>query len=110
MKTSKQIYDAAKYKKNAQTYIDRAIKRREELIKTPLRAKIAEQGGCCDICGSHIEEGISNPNIQRACLDHDHVTGKQRGALCAICNSMLGFARDSIANLNNAVAYLIKWS
>jgi hypothetical protein len=110
MKTAKQLYDAEKYKKNAQVYIARAMKRREDLIKKPLRAKISEQNDVCDICGTHIEDGLENSNPHRACLDHDHITGQQRGALCSICNSMLGFACDSIATLNNAVAYLIKWS
>jgi hypothetical protein len=38
--------------------------------------------------------------------DHCHTTGKVRGILCHHCNLMLGNARDSITNLENAISYL----
>lgn len=39
-------------------------------------------------------------------IDHDHPTGKVRGLLCAQCNRMLGFAKDSPAVLRAGAAYL----
>jgi hypothetical protein len=39
-------------------------------------------------------------------IDHDHVTGKVRGLLCKKCNSLLGFAGDSIQILRDAIEYL----
>ena len=44
----------------------------------------------------------------RWCLqvDHDHLTGKIRGLLCANCNATLGSAGDSIAHLHGLIDYL----
>ena len=50
----------------------------------------------CIICG-------------KTCLlvyDHDHQTGKFRAWICGSCNKMLGFARDDINTLKNAIDYL----
>ena len=55
------------------------------------------QNGCCAICG--------NWNISLS-VDHCHKEGQVRGLLCQPCNMGLGFLRDSIPNLLNAVQYL----
>lgn len=39
-------------------------------------------------------------------VDHDHVTNKVRGLLCASCNLALGNFKDSVELLNNAINYL----
>lgn len=39
-------------------------------------------------------------------LDHDHVSGKPRAALCQNCNLMLGQARDNPTVLRAAADYL----
>lgn len=48
-------------------------------------AKVAEQNGCCAMCG-------------RACgelhIDHDHHTGIVRDLLCMSCNTRLGVVED----------------
>jgi hypothetical protein len=38
--------------------------------------------------------------------DHNHITGEVRGLLCAPCNVYLGYIRDSITTLKNAMDYL----
>lgn len=60
-----------------------------------------QQDGVCAICGD-------SPNTKRLFVDHCHKTGKIRGLLCGRCNSMLGFAKDSISNLASAIKYLEK--
>lgn len=55
------------------------------------------QNGKCLICVEHLTE----PHV-----DHDHVTLKVRGLLCKGCNLLLGYAKDSVDRLQNAVAYL----
>ena len=40
--------------------------------------------------------------------DHDHESGKERGLICGLCNSGLGFFRDSTASRSNAIEYLVK--
>jgi hypothetical protein len=50
----------------------------------------------CKICGA----------CQDMHMDHDHSTGKLRGALCAACNKALGNMKDSPIRLEDAAAYL----
>lgn len=44
-----------------------------------------EQGGVCAICG-----GQPDTRWKIFAVDHDHATGKVRGLLCMVCNTMLG--------------------
>ncbi len=44
---------------------------------------LEEQGGGCALCGRR------KKNV-RLNTDHDHVTGKVRGILCAPCNRFMG--------------------
>ena len=41
-------------------------------------------------------------------IDHDHTTKKVRGLLCLWCNTVIGFAKDNIETLKNAITYLKK--
>ena len=49
---------------------------------------------------------IGNHKTEKLCLDHDHKTGRVRGFLCKQHNSLLGFANDSIEQLESAIEYL----
>jgi hypothetical protein len=57
---------------------------------------IASQGGKCGICLVRVAKHV----------DHDHETGRVRGALCFSCNAALGNLKDSPALLRRAAAYL----
>lgn len=57
---------------------------------------LARQKGCCAICH----------RIRRLGVDHSHETTKVRGLLCNGCNSLLGYASDSVDILKNAIRYL----
>lgn len=59
-----------------------------------------EQNGLCAICFEPEIEG------RRLAVDHDHETGQLRRLLCNRCNRMLGFAKESIEILQNAIDYL----
>jgi Autographiviridae endonuclease VII len=59
-----------------------------------LRAKVIKaQGNRCAICGEPGHDGPSKKlkgrTIRRLYLDHDHKTGRVRGALCFKCNHRL---------------------
>lgn len=50
----------------------------------------------CPICGSQ------SPLV----VDHDHSTSEVRGLICQPCNKGIGFFRDNVSSLKNAIAYL----
>lgn len=54
----------------------------------------------CEICKKEHKETPS--------IDHNHKTGKIRGALCRKCNAALGTFNDSVDMLNKAIEYLNK--
>jgi hypothetical protein len=56
------------------------------------------QQGVCAICGIVSQKPLH--------IDHDHSTGKVRALLCTKCNSMLGYARDSVEMLKKGIEYL----
>jgi hypothetical protein len=47
--------------------------------------------------------------ISRLSIDHNHVTGKNRGLLCTKCNIGIGHLQDNIENLKEAIKYIRKW-
>lgn len=53
----------------------------------------------CEVCGS----------TGKLCWDHCHESGKFRGTLCDLCNTGLGFFKDSELNLRRAIDYLKKF-
>jgi len=52
--------------------------------------------GKCEICG----------HIKFLVVDHCHKSGVVRGLLCQQCNSVLGYAKDDISVLQNAINFL----
>lgn len=53
--------------------------------------------GKCQICKNYHEKLF---------IDHCHTTGKVRGLLCVSCNTAIGFLKDNINNLKQAIKYL----
>lgn len=41
------------------------------------------------------------------CLDHNHATGEERGALCHSCNGLIGLLNEDARWLMNAAEYLL---
>ena len=67
-----------------------------ERRRRALQKLVIEQAGRCAIC--HQEATLY--------LDHDHASGRVRGALCQYCNPALGLLKDDPARLESAIAYL----
>lgn len=68
---------------------------------------LESQNGLCKICNQPSKQKSNNgKSIKSLAVDHCHITGKVRGLLCGDCNSMLGYAKDSINILKSAIEYL----
>ena len=63
----------------------------------------AKQRGCCAICETHQSE-----LKKRLYVDHCHDSRQVRQLLCQHCNTLLGFAKDDIQILSNAIIYINK--
>jgi len=66
-----------------------------------------KQNGKCMICQSD-NNGFYRKKPRAFAVDHCHTTGKIRGLLCSDCNTGIGFLKDNIDLLNNAIKYLNK--
>ena len=65
------------------------------------------QKGLCYICKQPSTQKSNNSkSIKSLAVDHDHVTGQVRKLLCGACNSLLGYANDSILRLQDCINYL----
>lgn len=60
---------------------------------------LEKQNGKCAICGKEIVD-------RHLFVDHSHDTGEVRGLLCHHCNIGIGFLRDDVEILRNAIKYL----
>lgn len=58
------------------------------------------QDNKCAICKSNLTED------KKFGVDHCHESKIVRGLLCLTCNSGLGFFKDNLENLENAISYL----
>lgn len=72
--------------------------------KAEVTARLAaEQGGLCLVCGS---EGHERGDGKLALvLDHCHVTGRPRAALCGRCNAALGFMLEDPRSIERLAVY-----
>jgi hypothetical protein len=62
--------------------------------------------GVCDICGNPETTLGPTGKVKLLAIDHDHLTGKVRGLLCARCNQGIGLFSDSPERLEKAIGYL----
>ena len=79
---------------------ERRFKERYGITIADFDRMLAEQKGCCKLCGEEFTEKFS------ARVDHCHQTGVVRGLLHGPCNSMLGQAHDDVSKLQKAIEYL----
>lgn len=96
--------------KNKDTkYLDGRLQRVYGITLEDYSRMLDEQNNVCAICGKP-ESAIHNKTkeIKRLAVDHDHVTGKVRGLLCAQCNKGLGSLGDTIEAIEKTLNYLKK--
>jgi len=83
------------------------LKRKHGVTKEEYEWMLKSQDGKCAICGTTQPDNAGVKSTM--CVDHDHVTGKNRGLLCNRCNRVLGLMLDSPELFRHAAAYLDKW-
>ena len=74
----------------------------EPSFKIDLPKMIANQNNRCAICDLYFK------NSKATHIDHCHQTMKVRGILCKYCNHAIGFFKDNINTIYNAIKYLEK--
>ena len=95
------IQRSREYKKNNKSKI-KALK--YGITTEELDILFYKHDGKCWICKERNAEYVDHDH---ACCNSINSCGEcVRGALCPYCNSLLGFSRDSVEVLNNAVIYL----
>jgi hypothetical protein len=77
--------------------------KRYNLTLEQFNDKLKNQNNKCTLCYTTFDE-----KINKACVDHNHQTGKIRDLLCSFCNSTLGLVKENINILNNMINYLNK--
>jgi Recombination endonuclease VII/AP2 domain len=70
--------------------------------------EVAAQDGVCAIC-HQAERPLPNGRPKALAADHDHATEKQRGALCMVCNSVLGLFEEDADRFRAAADYIENW-
>ena len=111
-KERKREYMRAYQQNNREAVRARQIKSKYGLTSDMFASLLESQFGACAICAGPPHPVVRNVKRQgvvpQFVVDHDHSTGAIRGLLCHSCNSMLGMAKDSPANLRSAAHYLEK--
>lgn len=100
-------YDAASRAKNPRAQKNQSLKWRYGITLDDYERILFKQGGVCAVCkepNKQIDDRSGNPRMLH--VDHDHVTGKVRGLLCALCNTAIGHAGDSPDRLRSLAFYL----
>jgi mannose-6-phosphate isomerase-like protein (cupin superfamily) len=99
--------NAEKVKLSYRRHKDKKIAAKYGVTPSDIQEIMQKQGYCCAVCGHPLIETFEQFN-NKPHIDHDHRTGKVRGALCYRCNMLLGYAKDNSCILKAASAYLEK--
>jgi len=87
---------------------ERHLKIKYNLTSDQYVEMVYHQNNCCAICGN-VETRVDKlGDIRPLCVDHNHTTGEVRELLCNDCNALLGFAKENLEVLENAIQYLQK--
>lgn len=79
------------------------LKRNYDINKEEFDNMIKNQNNKCSLCNSNFDPNNKN---ERACVDHNHQTGKVRELICGYCNTSMGLAKENIQTLENMIIYL----
>lgn len=84
-------------------------KRKYGLDRDAFYAMLASQSNGCAICKSALVRPVgTRAKPSDSYIDHDHSTKRVRGILCARCNTVLGYMRETVSNYQDHIDYLRK--
>lgn len=89
---------------------ERHLKKNYNLDSNQYFDLIKKQNNCCAICNKPEHRLLKTGDIKPLSVDHNHNTGEVRALLCNDCNALLGFAKENIGVLKNAIQYLQEYS
>ena len=78
------------------------LKSRYGITKEDYELLLKTQENTCPICKENFD-------TRKIYVDHNHKNGEVRGLIHRECNALLGFAREKIDVLENAINYLKKY-
>lgn len=83
------------------------LKKKYKITLEEYNEMLKKQKGVCAIC-ENPETAINKKTGQiiDLAVDHNHLTGENRGLLCNSCNRGLGYFKDNVKYLNNAKKYI----
>lgn len=67
--------------------------------------RLKDQNDCCEICYTHKDEFK-----YALVVDHNHITGQNRGILCNQCNTALGYLKENENIVSNLLNYIKKYN
>lgn len=88
------------YKHNTPQYRNWYYLRKYEITLEQYEEQLKKQDSLCAICHQ------PQKNNRRLDVDHDHITKKLRGLLCASCNTAIGHLRENKEHMLSAIRYL----
>jgi recombination endonuclease VII len=86
-----------------QYWRDRKLKELYGLTREQVQTQFDKQEGKCLGCGLTFDP---NHHSTKPCVDHCHKTKVFRGLLCHSCNRGIGLLKESIATMQQLIAYL----
>ena len=91
------------YLRNRDKVVEAKLKRKFGISLSEYNLKLKKQNGRCAICGKTPEQ-----NRKMLAVDHNHVTGKNRGLLCSSCNICIGFIEKNLLDFSAISGYLLR--
>lgn len=89
------------YQKRKDKYIDRKLRKKYGISYDQYKEILKSQNSKCSICGKTPGE-----NKKLLAVDHNHLTGKNRGLLCSSCNICIGFIEKNDLSTESIAEYL----
>lgn len=83
------------------------LKSRYGITEKEYDVLLQKQEGKCAICRKPASAFHSKRNLG---VDHNHITGENRGLLCTYCNVMIGKFEKNIGLLESFIEYMRQWS